>query len=202
MTHHNESEQAFDGLLHYMAQKVPYIQQLKDQLDVIVAKQESNTLAENDVTAATEQLENAEEETKETQTEMKPVSSENKKDYSFLQSKYVFAAFVLSKLSDKDLNFIKQEQKGLARMLENDESSFYGQLASFNVTEEETKEEDVTKIEHKQTLMMFMGSKDDNLLLQMGSLFNSVIGTTCISSNLKHKVPELFGQYQPPPTNE
>lgn len=64
MTHHNESEQAFDGLLHYMAQKVPYIQQLKDQLDVIVAKQESNTLAENDVTAATEQQENAEEETK------------------------------------------------------------------------------------------------------------------------------------------
>ena len=202
MTHHNESEQAFDGLLHYMSQKVPYIQQLKDQLDVIVAKQESNTLAENDITAATEQQENAEEETKETETEMKPKSSENKKDYSFLQSKYVFAAFVLSKLSDKDLNFIKQEQKGLARMLENDESSFYGQLASFNVAEEETKEEDVTKIEHKQTLMMFMGSKDDNLLLQMGSLFNSVIGTTCISTNLKQRVPELFGQYQPPPTNE
>ena len=46
--------------------------------------------------------------------------------------------------------------------------------------------------------MMFMASKDDNLLLQMGSLFNSVIGAKCLATNLKQSVPELFGQYQPP----
>ena len=49
-------------------------------------------------------------------------------------------------------------------MIENDESSFYGQLASFG-QEEETKEDEVARIEHKKTLMMFMASKDDNLLL-------------------------------------
>ena len=70
-------------------------------------------------------------------------------------------------------------------MLENDESSFYGQLASFNIEEEEKKEEEVARIEHKKTLMMFMASKDDNLLLQMGSLFNSVIGAKCLATNLK-----------------
>ena len=50
-------------------------------------------------------------------------------------------------------------------MIENDESSFYGQLASFGQEEEESKEDEVARIEHKKTLMMFMASKDDNLLL-------------------------------------
>ena len=84
-------------------------------------------------------------------------------------------------------------------MLENDETSFYGQLASFHhEDEEEKKEDEFARIEHKSTLMMFMASKDDNLLLQMGSLFNSIIATNCLSENLRQSVPELFGQYQPP----
>ena len=44
---------------------------------------------------------------------------------------------------------------------------------------------------------MFMVSKDDNLLLQMGSLFNSIIHSDILQDDLKAKVPELFGQYQP-----
>ena len=73
-------------------------------------------MAENDVTAASTELktedisENVEEESKETEPDVKQKLKEtDKKDYSFLQSKHVFGAFVLSKLSDKDLNFIKQE---------------------------------------------------------------------------------------------
>ena len=49
---------------------------------------------------------------------------------------------------------------------------------------------------------MFMVSKDDNLLLQMGSLFNSIILSSGLSDELKQSVPELFGEYQPPPEEE
>ena len=38
MSYHNESEEAFDNLLLFMSQKVPYIQGLKEALEIIIAK--------------------------------------------------------------------------------------------------------------------------------------------------------------------
>ena len=71
----------------------------------------------------------------------------DQKDYSFLQSDHVFAAFVLSKLSDKDLRMIKEEQKALGKMLDKDDTSFYGQMLELqNDDEEEKKEDEVVQI--------------------------------------------------------
>ena len=85
MTHHNESEEAFDALLHYLASKLPFVGQLKESFEAI--KQAM-------IDASPEGTQ--------------PSSGLNI-DTSFLQSKFQFAAFVMSKLSEKDLIFIKQE---------------------------------------------------------------------------------------------
>ena len=53
----------------------------------------------------------------------------------------------------------------------------------------------MVKVDHKTTLLMLLSCKDDNLLLQMGSLFNSMIGSKAVSDGLKEKMPELFGEY-------
>ena len=87
-------------------------------------------------------------------------------------------------------------------MLESDKTSFYGQMALLGEAEEESKEEEFVKVDHKSTLLMLMACKDDNLLLQMGSLFNSLIASKGVSDNLKQKMPELFGEYKPPTQQE
>ena len=69
-------------------------------------------------------------------------------------------------------------------------------------SEEEEKEEVLVKVDHKSTLLMLMQCKDDNLLLQMGSLFNSMITSQAVSDSLKQKMPELFGEYKPPSQQE
>ena len=82
---------------------------------------------------------------------------------------------------------IKDEQKALGQMLENNRTSFYGQMLELEDDEEEEKKEEseAVQIQHKQNLLMFMISKDDNLLLQMGSLFNSIILSNALSDELK-----------------
>ena len=67
---------------------------------------------------------------------------------------------------------------------------------------EEEKEEIFIKVDHKSTLLMLMQCKDDNLLLQMGSLFNSMITSKAVSDSLKQKMPELFAEYKPPSQQE
>ena len=38
MTHHNDSEEALDSLLHYLAGRLPFLKQLKEQMDAILKK--------------------------------------------------------------------------------------------------------------------------------------------------------------------
>ena len=41
-------------------------------------------------------------------------------------------------------------------MLESDKTSFYGQMALLGEAEEESKEEEFVKVDHKSTLLMFL----------------------------------------------
>ena len=73
---------------------------------------------------------------------------------------------MLTKLTSNELEMIKGEQIGLADMLEEPELGFYSrEYYESGQAEPDNSSDEMTSIDHKSSIFMFMMAKDDNLLL-------------------------------------
>ena len=106
-----------------------------------------------------------------------------------LNAKNKLLTFLLSKLTETELQMVKGEQLGLAHMLEDYDVGFYTRQLD---GAEGPSAEELVEVAHKSSIFMLMMSKDDNLMLQMGGLISSLTHARFMTNELRAKVPELF----------
>lgn len=108
-----------------------------------------------------------------------------------MTSKNRLLTYVLSKLTQSEMNVIQGEQVGLANMLEDFNIGYYARKYHLGHSADGLGEE-MVEVQHKSTLFMLMMSKDDNLMLQMGGLISTLADSSFLTPELKDMVPELF----------